>query len=231
MLTCRLSTRLPTHVRADHPVARLQDGHSVMDDLPWERRPSWVSPGRGVSGAPLTPCSHTADVIAVSRAGRVDLQDRTGHGRANDSGSAERSRVIAAKRCGAPARSVERNLPDAVAASLGDPAASDDAVQRDGKINVTSSADCAQLPRAAVDSAAGLARAAQPFAGWAPPPGTLVTGSEIAPVLRPTYALPAGNRWPRVPITLLGDAARRRRPSRQSGDAGWCRPRRSGHSA
>lgn len=56
--------------------------------------------------------------------------------------------------------------------------------------------------------AAGLAEVARVFDDWAPPLRALVTESEIAPVLRPIYALPVGHHWPRVPhITLLGDAA------------------------
>lgn len=59
-----------------------------------------------------------------------------------------------------------------------------------------------------VDPAAGLAEVAALFDGWAPPLRALVAGNDIAPVLRPIYALPAAHRWPRVPnLTLLGDAA------------------------
>ena len=58
------------------------------------------------------------------------------------------------------------------------------------------------------DPAAALARVAREFAGWAPELTALITESDVAPVVRPLYALPAGHRWDRVPgVTLLGDAA------------------------
>ena len=54
----------------------------------------------------------------------------------------------------------------------------------------------------------GLSQVAEQFRGWAAPLIALITESEIQPVLRPIYALPAGMRWNRVPgVTLLGDAA------------------------
>ncbi|MYU31649.1 FAD-dependent monooxygenase [Streptomyces sp. SID8358] len=58
------------------------------------------------------------------------------------------------------------------------------------------------------DAAAATARIAQEFDGWAPELTALITDSDVAPVLRPLHALPAGHRWDRVPgVTLLGDAA------------------------
>lgn len=58
------------------------------------------------------------------------------------------------------------------------------------------------------DAAAATARIAQEFDGWAPELTALITDADIAPVLRPLYALPTGHRWDRVPgVTLLGDAA------------------------
>ncbi|WP_171164932.1 NAD(P)/FAD-dependent oxidoreductase [Streptomyces sp. I05A-00742] len=58
------------------------------------------------------------------------------------------------------------------------------------------------------DAAAATARIAKEFDGWAPELTALITDSDIPPVLRPLYALPAGHRWDRVPgVTLLGDAA------------------------
>ncbi|MFC7908791.1 FAD-dependent oxidoreductase [Streptomyces nigra] len=60
----------------------------------------------------------------------------------------------------------------------------------------------------ASDPATALARVAQEFAGWAPELTALITESDVAPVLRPLYALPTGHRWDRVSgVTLLGDAA------------------------
>ncbi len=56
--------------------------------------------------------------------------------------------------------------------------------------------------------AAGLARIADEFEGWAPQLTALITNGETDPVPRPIYALPVGHRWDRVPgVTLLGDAA------------------------
>ncbi|MEU0245699.1 NAD(P)/FAD-dependent oxidoreductase [Streptomyces sp. NPDC006235] len=58
------------------------------------------------------------------------------------------------------------------------------------------------------DAATATARIAQEFDGWAPELTALITDSDVPPVLRPLYALPAGHRWDRVPgVTLLGDAA------------------------
>ncbi|MFD0162943.1 FAD-dependent oxidoreductase [Streptomyces decoyicus] len=58
------------------------------------------------------------------------------------------------------------------------------------------------------DAAVATARIAQEFDGWAPELTALITDSDIAPILRPLYALPTGHRWARVPgVTLLGDAA------------------------
>ncbi|GAB2724821.1 FAD-dependent oxidoreductase [Kitasatospora kifunensis] len=58
------------------------------------------------------------------------------------------------------------------------------------------------------DAAAATARIAQEFDGWAPELTALITDGDIAPVLRPLYALPTGHRWDRVPgVTLVGDAA------------------------
>ncbi|MFI6853879.1 FAD-dependent oxidoreductase [Streptomyces sp. NPDC050416] len=58
------------------------------------------------------------------------------------------------------------------------------------------------------DAATATARIAQEFDGWAPELTALITDSDVPPVLRPLYALPAEHRWDRVPgVTLLGDAA------------------------
>ncbi|MGK5637559.1 FAD-dependent oxidoreductase [Streptomyces sp. URMC 126] len=58
------------------------------------------------------------------------------------------------------------------------------------------------------DAAAATARIAREFEGWAPELVALITDTDVAPVLRPLYALPAAHRWERVPgVTLLGDAA------------------------
>ncbi|MFC6066667.1 FAD-dependent oxidoreductase [Streptomyces ochraceiscleroticus] len=58
------------------------------------------------------------------------------------------------------------------------------------------------------DAAVATARIGQEFDGWAPELTALITDGDIAPVLRPLYALPTGHRWDRVPgVTLLGDAA------------------------
>jgi 2-polyprenyl-6-methoxyphenol hydroxylase-like FAD-dependent oxidoreductase len=58
------------------------------------------------------------------------------------------------------------------------------------------------------DAATATARIAREFDGWAPELTALITDSDVAPVLRPLYALPVGHRWDRVPgVTLLGDAA------------------------
>ncbi|MEU5607613.1 NAD(P)/FAD-dependent oxidoreductase [Streptomyces sparsogenes] len=58
------------------------------------------------------------------------------------------------------------------------------------------------------DAATATARIAQEFDGWAPELTALITDTDLPPVLRPLYALPAGHRWDRVPgVTLLGDAA------------------------
>ncbi|MFC8567842.1 FAD-dependent oxidoreductase [Streptomyces sp. NPDC057245] len=58
------------------------------------------------------------------------------------------------------------------------------------------------------DAAAATERIAREFDGWAPELTALITDSDVAPVLRPLFALPPGHRWDRVPgVTLLGDAA------------------------
>ncbi|MFJ8390928.1 FAD-dependent oxidoreductase [Streptomyces sp. NPDC094438] len=58
------------------------------------------------------------------------------------------------------------------------------------------------------DAAGATTRIAKEFDGWAPELTALITDTDIAPVLRPLYALPTGLRWERVPgVTLLGDAA------------------------
>ena len=58
------------------------------------------------------------------------------------------------------------------------------------------------------DARSGLARIAQEFAGWAPSLTVFVRESQVAPILRPIHALPAGLRWDRVTgVTLVGDAA------------------------
>ena len=58
------------------------------------------------------------------------------------------------------------------------------------------------------DPGAAAARIAQEFDGWAPELVALITDGDTAPVLRPHYALPIGQRWERVPgVTLVGDAA------------------------
>ncbi|MGW5860856.1 FAD-dependent oxidoreductase [Streptomyces sp. NPDC055239] len=58
------------------------------------------------------------------------------------------------------------------------------------------------------DASAASARIAQEFDGWAPELTALITDGDIAPVLRPLFALPHGHRWDRVAgVTLLGDAA------------------------
>lgn len=58
------------------------------------------------------------------------------------------------------------------------------------------------------DARSGLARIAQEFAEWAPSLTVFVRESQVAPILRPIHALPAGLRWDRVAgVTLVGDAA------------------------
>ncbi|MFF1920917.1 FAD-dependent oxidoreductase [Streptomyces sp. NPDC058221] len=58
------------------------------------------------------------------------------------------------------------------------------------------------------DAAAATARIAREFEGWAPELTALITDTDTNPVLRPHFALPAGQRWDRVPgVTLIGDAA------------------------
>ncbi|MYQ44112.1 NAD(P)-binding protein [Streptomyces sp. SID4985] len=58
------------------------------------------------------------------------------------------------------------------------------------------------------DGASATARIAAEFEGWAPEYTALITEADTAPVLRPHYALPVGDRWDRVPgVTLVGDAA------------------------
>ncbi|WP_121701207.1 NAD(P)/FAD-dependent oxidoreductase [Streptomyces sp. E5N298] len=62
--------------------------------------------------------------------------------------------------------------------------------------------------------AAGAARVAGEFAGWAPELTALITDADAAPVLRPLHTLPGAHRWERVPgVTLLGDAAHLMPPS------------------
>lgn len=58
------------------------------------------------------------------------------------------------------------------------------------------------------DAAAGWARIAEHFAGWAPALTALLASDDPHPALRPIHALPVDHRWHRVPgVTLLGDAA------------------------
>ena len=58
------------------------------------------------------------------------------------------------------------------------------------------------------DAATAKTRIAAEFDGWASALTTLITASDIAPVLRTINALPIGHRWDRTPgVTLLGDAA------------------------
>ncbi|WP_018685189.1 FAD-dependent oxidoreductase [Actinokineospora enzanensis] len=58
------------------------------------------------------------------------------------------------------------------------------------------------------DPMAAAARIAAEFDGWAPELTTLITAGDTAPVLRPHYALSAGQQWKRVTgVTLVGDAA------------------------
>ncbi len=46
------------------------------------------------------------------------------------------------------------------------------------------------------------------FGGWAPELTALLTDSDVPPVLRRLFTLPAGHTWDRVPgVTLIGDAA------------------------
>ncbi|KPC52485.1 FAD-dependent oxidoreductase [Amantichitinum ursilacus] len=64
------------------------------------------------------------------------------------------------------------------------------------------------------DSASVRRRIAEEFAGWAPELTALITEGDGAPVIRPTYTLPADHRWSRKPgLTLLGDAAHLMVPS------------------
>jgi 2-polyprenyl-6-methoxyphenol hydroxylase-like FAD-dependent oxidoreductase len=63
-------------------------------------------------------------------------------------------------------------------------------------------------PATWIDGQASLAQVARQFDGWAPALTAFVRDSQVAPVIRPIYALPVGMRWDRVPgVTLLGDAA------------------------
>jgi 2-polyprenyl-6-methoxyphenol hydroxylase-like FAD-dependent oxidoreductase len=64
------------------------------------------------------------------------------------------------------------------------------------------------------NSAAGAARVAEEFDGWAPELTALITDGETGSVPRPIYALPVEHRWKRVRgVTLLGDAAHLMAPS------------------
>lgn len=64
------------------------------------------------------------------------------------------------------------------------------------------------------DAASVAARVAREFDGWSPELTALITDCETAPIPRPIYSLPIGQRWNRVPgITLLGDAAHLMAPS------------------
>ncbi|MDT8913325.1 NAD(P)/FAD-dependent oxidoreductase [Amycolatopsis sp. PS_44_ISF1] len=58
------------------------------------------------------------------------------------------------------------------------------------------------------DTDAAVARITREFEGWAPELTALITETDVAPVLRPLYTLPAEHHWPRTAgVTLLGDAA------------------------
>jgi 2-polyprenyl-6-methoxyphenol hydroxylase-like FAD-dependent oxidoreductase len=75
-----------------------------------------------------------------------------------------------------------------------------------------------RLPVDFSDRAAGLARVAEEFNGWAPELTALITDGETEPVLRSIHALPVEHRWDRVPgVTLLGDAAHLMSPFSGSG--------------
>ena len=58
------------------------------------------------------------------------------------------------------------------------------------------------------DPHAELAHIGDHFRDWAEPLVSLIAETDIAPVLRPIYAMPVDHRWKRVTgVTLLGDAA------------------------
>jgi 2-polyprenyl-6-methoxyphenol hydroxylase-like FAD-dependent oxidoreductase len=58
------------------------------------------------------------------------------------------------------------------------------------------------------DRSIGLRQVGDEFKDWAPQLRALITDSEIAPVVRPIYALPVDHLWTRRSgVTLLGDAA------------------------
>ncbi|MEG3087063.1 FAD-dependent oxidoreductase [Sphingomonas sp. PB4P5] len=81
----------------------------------------------------------------------------------------------------------------------------------DGSIHVYAALNRPESWVAAVRQAgpgAGPGQVAELFDRWAPPLRALIAAEEVTPLLRPIYALPAGDRWQRVPgVTLLGDAA------------------------
>lgn len=59
-----------------------------------------------------------------------------------------------------------------------------------------------------IDAAKLTAHVVEEYDGWASELTALITDSDVAPVLRRVFTLPAGHRWDRVPgVTLLGDAA------------------------
>ena len=60
----------------------------------------------------------------------------------------------------------------------------------------------------ALDPDTVTAQVAAEFEGWAPELLTLLTESDVPPVIRRLHTLPVGHRWDRVPgVTLVGDAA------------------------